>query len=109
MNVNGKVHEVGPIMQVSETFKKRELIVEVSENREYKEYIKFEANQDKTALFTGLKKGDEITVHFNLRGKPWTNKQGQTNYFNSLQAWKIEGPERTIQTPLPVDRNDLPF
>ena len=35
--------------------------------------------------------GDEIKVYFNLRGREWTDKQGATRYFNSLEAWKIEG------------------
>lgn len=89
MEIKGKVHEIGALQQVSETFKKRDLIVEYAENPTYPEYIRFEALQDKTALFDSLKIGDDIEVSFNLRGRPWTDKTGKTSYFNSLVVWRI--------------------
>jgi single-stranded DNA-binding protein len=124
MEIKGKVHEIGAIQQVSETFKKRDLIVEYAENPTYPEYIRFEALQDKTALFDSLKPGDEIEVSFNLRGRPWTNKDGVTSYFNSLVVWRITAltnagaaaPAAAPQYAAPVDVNtnageddDLPF
>lgn len=124
MEIKGKVHEIGAIQQVSETFKKRDLIVEYAENPTYPEYIRFEALQDKTALFDTLKAGDEIEVSFNLRGRPWTNKEGVTSYFNSLVVWRITSlansaaaaPAAAPQYAAPVDVNtaageddDLPF
>jgi len=89
MEIKGKVHEVGATQQVSETFKKRDLIVEYAENPTYPEYIRFEALQDKTALLDSFKAGDEVEVFFNLRGRPWTDKTGKTSYFNSLVIWRI--------------------
>ncbi|RYD80932.1 MAG: DUF3127 domain-containing protein [Sphingobacteriales bacterium] len=89
MEIKGKVHEVGATQQVSETFKKRDLIVEYAENPTYPEYIRFEALQDKAALLDSFKAGDEVEVFFNLRGRPWTDKTGKTSYFNSLVIWRI--------------------
>ena len=89
MEIKGKVHEVGATQQVSETFKKRDLIVEYAENPTNPEYIRFEALQDKTALLDTFKAGDEVEVFFNLRGRPWTDKTGKTSYFNSLVIWRI--------------------
>ncbi len=89
MEIKGKVHEIGAAQQISETFKKRDLIVEYAENPSYPEYIRFEALQDKTTLFDNLKPGEEVEVSFNLRGRPWTNKEGVTSYFNSLVVWRI--------------------
>lgn len=89
MELRGKVHEIGAVQQVSETFKKRDLIVEYAENPQYPEFLKFEAIQDKTALFDNLKVGDDVDVSFNLRGRAWTNKEGVTSYFNSMTVWRI--------------------
>lgn len=89
MELKGKVHEIGATQQVSDTFTKRSLVIEYAENPTYPEYIQFEAIQDKTALLDGLKAGDEVEVSFNLRGRPWTNKEGVTSYFNSLVIWKL--------------------
>lgn len=89
MEIKGKVHEIGAVQQVSETFKKRDLIIEYAENPTYPEYIKFETLKDKTSLLDALKVGDEVEVSFNLRGRPWTDKTGKTSYFNSLVAWRL--------------------
>lgn len=89
MEITGKVHEVGETQNVTDTFKKRDLVVEYAENVQYPEFIKFEAMQDKCNLLDGLSIGDAVTVSFNLRGRPWTDKAGKTTYFNTLSIWKI--------------------
>ncbi len=123
MEIKGKVHEIGAVQQVSETFKKRDLIIEYAENPTYPEYIRFESLQDKTALLDNLKVGDDIEVSFNLRGRPWTNKDGVTSYFNSLVVWRITALANTAgataaapQYAAPADvstaageDDDLPF
>jgi len=122
MEIKGKVHEIGALQQVSETFKKRDLIVEYAENPTYPEYIRFEALQDKTSLFDSLKVGDDVEVSFNLRGRPWTDKTGKVSYFNSLVVWRLNtlsnnaGAASTPDYAPPVDLSskpgdddDLPF
>src|SRR5690606_2268071 len=89
MEINGKVHEVGQIQQISESYKKRDLVIQYAENPQFVEYIKFEATQDRVNIFDNLNPGDDVSVSFNLRGRPWTNKEGVTSYFNSLVAWRI--------------------
>lgn len=89
MEIRGKVHEIGAVQQVTDTFKKRDLVVQYAENPQFVEYIRFEATQDRTSLFDNLRVGDEVEVSFNLRGRPWTNKDGVTSYFNSLVAWRV--------------------
>jgi len=114
MELKGKVHEIGALQQVSETFKKRDLIIEYAENPTYPEYIRFEALQDKTALFDSLKTGDDVEVSFNLRGRPWTDKTGKVSYFNSLVVWRINaltnsaGAAATPQYAPPADLNNAP-
>ncbi|MFD1629196.1 DUF3127 domain-containing protein [Pseudopedobacter beijingensis] len=90
MDVKGKVHEVSDTMSVTESFRKRELIVEIAENPQYPEYVKFEAIQDRCSLMDPLKVGDDVEVFFNLKGRPWSDpKTGRKNYFNTLQVWKV--------------------
>ena len=123
MELKGKVHEIGALQQVSETFKKRDLIIEYAENPTYPEYIRFEALQDKIALFDSLKTGDDVEVSFNLRGRPWTDKTGKVSYFNSLIVWRINAltnsADAGVSTPqyappadlnsAPGEEDDLPF
>ncbi len=89
-DATGKIHEIFPEIQVSDKFRKREFVVEIQDGM-YANFIKFELSQDKCNLLDGYKNGQEIKVHFNLSGKPFTNKEGKTMYFNNLRAWKIEG------------------
>jgi len=90
MDITGKIVEISSTQQVTATFQKRELVVEYAENPQYPEFIKFELIQDKCALLDSYQVGQEIKVHFNLKGRKWTDPQGQVKYFNSLQAWRIE-------------------
>ncbi|SDT69461.1 protein of unknown function [Mucilaginibacter mallensis] len=89
MEIKGKVHEVAPTVQVTESLKKRELILEYIENPQYPEYLKFEAIQDRCNLLDSVKVGDDVEVFFNLKGRPWTDKAGKKSYFNSMQLWKV--------------------
>ncbi len=123
MDIKGKVHEVGEVITVSEKFKKREIVVEYAENPTYPEFIKMEAIQDKVNLFDQVKVGDQVEVFFNLRGRPWTDKNGKTQYFNTLSVWRLNilgGAESAPASPAyapPVDiaaapgeeDSDLPF
>ena len=121
MDIKGKVHEVSPTAQVTETLKKRELILEYIENPQYPEYLKFEAIQDRCALLDNVKVGEDVEVFFNLKGRPWTDKTGKKTYFNSLQLWKVNvlsaatataAPEYAPPVNLsaaPGEDDDLPF
>lgn len=99
MDVKGKIVEIFETTQVSDKFKKREFVVEYAENIQYPEYIKFEVIQDKCDLLNGFAPGQEIDVFFNLKGRKWTDPKGETKYFNTLQAWKIQGSSSNSSTP----------
>ena len=90
MEIRGTVIAIGETQQVTEKFKKRELIVEYAENPTYPEQVKFEANQAGCDKLDELRAGDDITVHFNLRGRAWKDKAGVNQYFNTLNVWKFD-------------------
>ena len=89
MDIRAKVLEISETVQVTDTFRKRDLIVEYAENPQYPEFIKFELIQDKCDLLNNFSVGQEVEVHFNLKGRKWTDPQGNVKYFNSLQAWRV--------------------
>jgi hypothetical protein len=71
--------------------------------------------------------GDNVKVDINLRGREWTNPQGEVVYFNTIQGWRIaklqtEAPAQGTVPPMPPaaafapadnfkeeDHDDLPF
>jgi hypothetical protein len=79
-------------IQRKESFKTREFVVEKTEEiagRTITSYIKFQCVQDKTLMIDRLSIGDEIKVHFNIKGSKW-EKDGKINYITNLDAWRIE-------------------
>ena len=108
MNVRGRILEIADTQKISDRFQKREFVIEYADNPQYPEFVQFEMIQDKCNLLDSYKVGDEIEVYFNLKGRKWTNPQGQVKYFNSLQAWKLENAgQGQAQGSAPVDSGDL--
>ena len=99
MNIKGKILELNDTVQVTDTFKKREFVLEYADNPQYPEFVKFELIQDKCDLIDGLTVGQEVDVHFNLRGRKWTDPKGEVKYFNSLQAWRIDPASAAAPPP----------
>ncbi len=93
MDIKGKLVDIFDTTRVSDKFQKREFVVEYAENPSYPEYIKFELIQDKCDLLDNFKVNQAIQVHFNLKGRKWTDPQGSVKYFNTLQAWKLQGAD----------------
>lgn len=90
MNIQAKLIEKFDTQQITDTFKKREFVVEFAENPQYPEFVKFELIQANCDLLDSYQLGDELNVSFNLKGRKWTDKNGEVKYFNSLQAWRID-------------------
>lgn len=90
MNLKGTIKEIFDTQQISDRFSKREFVIEYIDNPQYPQYVKFELTQDKCELLDQYKVGDEVDVQFNVRGRAWTNPQGVTQYFNTLQAWRLD-------------------
>lgn len=122
MEVSGTVKKVTEVTQVTDTFKKRELVVTTEE--QYPQHIIIEFIQDKTDLLNTVNEGDRISVGINLRGREWTSPQGEIKYFNSLHGWRIEkqgaaapqsgapagtGSNMPPMPPMQEEDDDLPF
>jgi hypothetical protein len=125
MEVSGKVKVVSAEIQVSATFRKRELVVTTDE--QYPQHIMIEFTQDKSDLLNNVAVGDAVKVSINLGGREWVNPQGETKYFNSIRGWRIEklqaeAPVAPQMPPMPAaeafapatnfkeeEHDDLPF
>lgn len=122
MEITGKIKVIGNEVKVNISFRRRDLVVTTEE--QYPQHIMIEFTQDKCDLLNNYKPGETVKVSINLRGREWTNPQGETKYFNSIQGWRIErmAAEPAIgQPPVPTpafepapdfkeeDHDDLPF
>ena len=113
MEATGRIHVLFDIQQVTERFRKREFVVELSDNPRYPQYVLFQLTGDRCENLEGFSVGDEVQVEFSLRGREWTSPQGEIRYFNSLDVWEIEakgGPTGdSHDEPPPHGDDDVPF
>jgi hypothetical protein len=91
MKLIGKIYEIGKIQQVSENFRKRIFIIEYVENNpQYPEYLSFELTKEKCNLIDNFSINQIVEISFNLKGRKWTDRNGDIKYFTSMTVWKIE-------------------
>ncbi len=95
--ISGKIEEIYEEQQITEKFKKREFVIEIQDGM-YPNHIKFQLTQDRCDLIESYNKGDEVQVHFNLKGRPYT-KAGKTTYFTNIEAWRVEGATSNSVNP----------
>lgn len=89
MEIQGKIKLVGETQTFgSNGFRKREIVITTEE--QYPQHIMVEFVQDKTDLLNSYQVGQMVKISINLRGREWTNPQGEVKYFNSIQGWRIE-------------------
>ncbi len=99
MEITGKLLECLDTVQVSERFRKREFVLEYADNPEYPEYIKFELAHERCELLDPFQPGQKVRVEFDLKGRRWTDPQGQVKYFNSLRAWRLNEVASEASSP----------
>ena len=90
--LSGKLFLKEDTVVISDRFKKREFVLIKEENNAgtiFTEYIKFQLTQDRCNLLDGVQVHDDVKVQFNIKGSKW-EKNGNVNYFNNLDAWKID-------------------
>jgi hypothetical protein len=69
-------------------FETRELHVTTDE--QYPQTLAIQFTQGRCPLLDNFKPGQKAKVDINLKGREWTNAQGELVVFNSIEGWKIE-------------------
>ena len=117
MELQGTVKKIGETQTFASGFQKRELVLLT--NEQYPQPIQIDFLSDKIDLLNNVSEGESVKIGINIRGKEWTNPQGEVKYFNSITGWRLEkvsgentnkeAPQpNTFQTPTPAT-NDNPF
>ena len=107
MEIKGKIKKISETVQISERFRKREFVVEYASNQDYPQSLQFEMVQDRCELLDSFEVGQDVEVFFDLRGREWTNPQGEIKYFNSLQAWKLVSEQNAVNPPAPNNQTRI--
>lgn len=103
LEVTGKLIKKFDTQQINDTFKKREFVIEISEQSPtgmtFTNYASFQLMQDKTNLVDGFQEGEDVKVSFNIRGNRW-EKDGNVRYITNLNAWRIERLSQLPDSPI---------
>ena len=103
----------GTIKEITQTesrgdFRFRKLTL--TTNDKYPQVLSIDFTQDNCGLLDSYQLGQSVEVAYNLRGREWTNPQGETKVFNSIQGWKInEATEEVTAADQAPDRFWPPF
>ena len=102
IEIKGTLKLVTEKQVLSDKFTKREIVVSIDNDTNYPQPILVQLGQKILDVVDQFKIGQEIKVSCNLRGRAWDNPtKGITQYFNSLEAWRIES-EGATATPTPA-------
>ena len=97
MEVTGKIKWIDETKTYGNNgFRKREVVITTEE--QYPQQILIEFIQDKCELLNNYQVGQNVKIGINLRGREWTNPEGETKYFNSIQGWRIDALENDSST-----------
>ena len=105
--LTGTVRKVCDKQNITETFSKRMLWMDIDEDGDYTQEIEVEFVNDHCAKLNGINAGDSVVVDVNVRGKQFESKKEAGNFFRptKLQAWRIKGGSATqaqVATPEPA-------
>jgi len=105
--LTGRLVEKYNEQKVTDSFRKREFVVETRESkndREFIEAIKFQLTQDKCGLLDSVNLNEDVKVTFNLRGRRY-EKDGKVSYFTNLEAWRVESLAKGSSAPAPSQQS----
>ena len=87
---NVKIKSIGEIKTFGDAgFKVVKFVVETTDEQ-YPQVLELQCTQDKADnLIKFNKVGDVVDCSINLRGREWTNPQGEVKVFNTIEAWKV--------------------
>ena len=113
--IKGKIIERGETKEYgSNGFKKRTIVIETEE--QYPQFIPVDFTQSRCEILDKYNVGDVVNIFFNVKGREWTNTEGENKYFLNIQGWKIEkanNDSATKQNAVTSDsgnnEDDLPF
>ena len=105
--VTGKLYKKFDTESRSEKFQSRDMVLEVADGN-YPQLIKFQLVQERCPILDTFIEGEDIKVHFDLRGREWNGK-----YLTNLNCWRIEKsngdsakPVQQVATAVPASGSE---
>ena len=95
LDITGVVHKVGEVKQITDTFQKRDAIIQIDEignnGQTYTQHINLEIKQAACEYWDGISQGDTVSCKCRLRGRLYTRRDtGEEAAFTSVDAWRVD-------------------
>jgi len=102
LTMKGAIKLINPVKVISDKFSVREFVITTADK--YPQEVIFQTVNDKMDIIAPYGQGQEVTVSFNVRGREYNGK-----WYNTLDAWKVQGEATSpVNEPMPMP-DDLPF
>lgn len=85
--LKGTIKAMFATEQITQTFSKREIVVET--NEQYSQSILLQFTNNNIDRLDHISVGDSVEVKYNLKGRGYY-KNGETRYFNTIEGWYIK-------------------
>lgn len=102
MELKGTIKKKMDVQTFPSGFQKRDFVLQT--NEQYPQFIEMQLLKDRVDALDFIEVGDYVEVKFDIKGREWTNPQGEVKYFNSIVAWSIvkqEAVQPEYSTPAP--------
>ncbi len=94
MQITGKVHRVEEPTSRDyngKTYKEQKVVIETTEGQ-YTQQVGCNISRDN--IIGTLQVGQTVTADINLRGRDYTNKQGQIANFTTVEIWRVQDTQQ---------------
>ncbi len=100
LEVTGKLYKKFPTEVKSEKFSIRNFVLEIADGQ-YSQLINFQLLSERCNLVDNYEEGEEIKVHFDLRGREWNGK-----FLTNLNCWRVEKADgsQSAEAPKPASQ-----
>lgn len=119
--IKGFIKRINPPVTKGE-YTSQSIVVTIDSDTQYPQDIQFDLSKKMMEVADSWTEGSEVEIDYNLRGRDYTNKQGELANFTGIQAWRVRvqsagarvhhndhGPSQPEFTGGPNSDPDLPF
>lgn len=87
--ITGTIRKIYDERRISEKFNTRDFVLTIGGDSPYPQPILLTLVNNNCDLIIGKHEGDEVECCINFKGREWTNQNGETKYFNTIECWRI--------------------
>jgi len=102
LTIKGAIKLINPVNVISDKFSVREFVITTLDEK-YPQDVIFQTVNDKMDTIAPYGQGQVVTVSFNVRGREYAAPGKPVRYYNTLDAYKVQGDGAT---PAPSVVND---